>query len=122
MIAHQEGSVGLEAFDQDKAFRSGGPAVAPAADLVAFQTDLGRDVLVAEAVEGQEDDGGALLGPTETVGAAKRSQEILLSLVMVVLVALPGMIRVLMRAVKLAKIGRYGKRALAWNLNWDLSV
>lgn len=72
--------MGLEAFDQDEAFKSGGPAVAPAADLVAFQTDLGRDVLVAEAVEGQEDDGGALLKLHRNGrGVAKRSQEILLS-------------------------------------------
>ena len=69
-------SGGDEREVSDEAFKSGGPAVAPAADLVAFQTDLERDVLVAETVEGQEDDGGALLEFAETVGASRSVRRI----------------------------------------------
>ncbi len=45
----------LAAFDQDQAIEGVGPAVPPGADRMAFTSDLLGDVLVREAVEGQED-------------------------------------------------------------------
>jgi hypothetical protein len=52
----REGGFLLAAFDQDQAIEGLGPAVTPGSDRMAFASDSRGDVVVAEAVEGQEDD------------------------------------------------------------------
>ena len=50
----------VEAFDKDEAIEGVSPAGSPDADLMAFEADLGCNVLVEHAGEGKQDDGGAL--------------------------------------------------------------
>src|SRR5215218_4533053 len=45
----------LAAFDQDQALEGVGPSVPPWADRMTFTSDIPGDVLIGEAVEGQED-------------------------------------------------------------------
>ena len=53
-LAREGGSL-LAAFDQDQAIEGIGPAATPGSDRMAFASDSRGDVLVAEAIEGQED-------------------------------------------------------------------
>src|SRR5262245_44668065 len=69
----------LAAFDQDEALEGIGPSVPPWADRMPFTSDLPGDVLVGEAVEGQEDDPCPLGDSLRTgAGTCQGSQDRLL--------------------------------------------
>ena len=55
-----QGGMAFEALDANEPVPGVGPASPPEADLPPRQSDLGGDLGIALAVEGQEDDGGPL--------------------------------------------------------------
>src|SRR4029079_456704 len=58
-----QGDAGLATLDGNESVPRVGPAPSPASDLAVGQADLRGDVLIEEAVEGQDDDRGALPEP-----------------------------------------------------------
>ena len=66
---------GLAALDVNESVPGVGPAPSPASDLAVRQADLCGDVFIEQAVEGQEDDRGALPEPRGCGdGIGKRSE------------------------------------------------
>jgi len=75
-----QGRGGLGTLNQHETIESCGPAQSPTAKLVPFETDVAGDVLIVGALEGKEDDLGALAEPRRRRnGVAKSAKDLLLT-------------------------------------------
>ena len=63
----------LAALQREELILGLGPTPSPASDLATCQADLVGDVLIAEAIEGQADDGGRCRSREETVTDLRRA-------------------------------------------------